>query len=135
MAHSSIHCRLQEQFAEAQDVAVGILDVEIPARPGPVLQWPGDQRPAGAHLVIQYRRVADGDMRIEVLVLLAMGTVGLVLGPGLEMNGAPVSADAGVEILVLKVEIEAEASTVILDRAVEVVHQELGRYPSQFAGT
>src|SRR5947207_5695426 len=72
--------------------------------------------------------VADRDVRVQVFVLLAMHSVGLGLRRALEMNRAPVSTDACVEGFVGEVELKTEMPTVVLDRAFEVVHQELRRY-------
>src|SRR5262245_11689860 len=70
-----------------------------------------------------------------MFVLLAMRPVGFDLRSGLEMNRVSISTDAGVERFVAEVEFEAEAPAIVLDRALEVVHQELRRDADQRGGT
>ena len=63
-------------LAEAENIAVRIFDVEVPARPRPFFKRLRDQRAAGAQFVMQRGCIAESDVRIEMLVPLAMSPVG-----------------------------------------------------------
>ena len=77
------------RLAEAEDVAVGILDVEVRVAPRPLLERRGDPRAARAQLLIERVDAAHGDVGVEVLVLLAVQPVGERFGAHLRCTVTP----------------------------------------------
>jgi hypothetical protein len=126
---------LGRRFAEAENIPVWILDVEIPARPRPLFQGLGDSRAARTQFIMQACSANDANVDVEMFMLLAMRPVGDRLRRAFEMNRETVATNAGVERLVAEVQVESELPAVIRDCRVKIVHQKLRCDPGEFCST
>src|SRR5215472_5765961 len=108
-------------FAEAENVAVRIFDVEIETRPRLLFKRLDNACLAFLQFVEQATDTLDGDERVQMFVLLAMFTRGGQLRRALEMDRESVATDARVEILVLEVELEAKLVTVVGNGSIKIV--------------
>src|SRR5262249_28407275 len=113
------------RFAETENVAVGVLDVEIEACPGPLLERADHLGATRLQLAEQALDPGDGNVRVQVLVLFAMCPLGGQFGRELEVYREAVAAHAGVERFVDEIDLEAEPVTVERNRSIEVVDEEL----------
>src|SRR5262249_21674315 len=122
-------CRLDGtsgvRFAKTENVAVGVLDVEIEACPGPLLERPDHLGATRLQLAEQALDPGDGNVRVQVFVLFAMCPLGGQFGRELEVYREAVAAHAGVERFVDEIDLEAEPVMVERNRSIEVVDEEL----------
>ena len=65
------------------------------------------------------------DVDVEMFVLLSMRPIGQCFRRAFEMNREAVTADAGIEGLIAKVQLESELSAVICGRRIEIIDQKL----------
>jgi sulfur carrier protein ThiS len=112
-------------FAEAENVPVEILDVEVLTRPRPLLQRLRDECPARPEFVMQARRTNHTDVHVEMFIPFPMCPIGKRFRRTLEMNREAVTTDAGIEGLVAKVQLESKPCAVIRNRRIEIVNQKL----------
>jgi hypothetical protein len=84
-------------LGEAQDVAIGIFDVEITCAPGPFLERSRDGCATTGELRMQLPDSGDGQMRVEMLFRLPVGALRFELRRALQMDdcASPV-ADPGI---------------------------------------
>src|SRR5436190_16963898 len=77
-SHSNeLLCR---RFAEAENIPVGILDVEVPTRPRPFFQRLGDSCPARPEFVMEARHTNHTEVRVEMFMPLPMCSIGELSG-------------------------------------------------------
>src|SRR5437016_4240567 len=84
---------------------------------------------------MQVRRTNHTDVCVEMFMPLPMCPIGESFRRALEMNREDVATDAGIERLVAKVQLESKPFSVIRNRRIEVVHQELRRDSGELCGT
>src|SRR5688572_6186610 len=117
--------QLGGRFAEAQNVPIGIFNVEIPTRPWSLFQRLSDERSPRSQFIMQSRHANYPYVNVEMFMLLAMRPVSDRLRRAFQMNSKTVTTDAGIERLVAEVQFESELLLVIGDGCVKIVHQKL----------
>jgi len=113
------------RLAEAENVSIWVLDVEVDTGPRSRFQRFSDERATRPQFSMQRRHPSDADVSVQVLILLTMRSVAERLGGTLEMNGEAIAAHASVERVVAEVDAEAELIAVIRNRCIEIIHQQL----------
>src|SRR5687767_13239135 len=111
--------------AEADDVAVRILDVEILLPPVGRRQRLENPDAIGDAVIEEGFNTIDAGCRVEVLMLATVAAVILILRRFLQVHFESVEMADGVEAIPRVAEREAEL-LVVGDRALEVIDQELG---------
>src|SRR5688572_28261383 len=124
MSASPLHHRILTA-AEADDVTVRILDVEILRSPLCRRQRLQDRDAVGDALVEKGLNTIDAGCRVEVLMITTVSTVVLILRRFLQVQLEPVEMADGVEAIPRFAEREAEL-LVVGDRAMEVIDKKLG---------
>src|SRR5579864_5077950 len=99
-------------FAEAENVAVRILDVKIEAGPRPRLKRLDHLSPTRFQLAEQTSDARHGNVGVQMFVLFPVLSVRGQFRRMLEMYGKSVTRDARVERLILEVKLEAKLVTV-----------------------
>jgi hypothetical protein len=112
-------------FREAEDISVGILDVEVALAPGPLLKWLDDGSAATDELVVQLADSGDGKVCVEMLFGPSVRTLRLKLRSAFEVNHCTIARHAGVEVLVDEVAFKAEALLVEGQSVVQPINEEL----------
>jgi predicted nucleic acid-binding protein len=122
-------------FAETENVAVRVLDVEIDARPGFFLERPDHVGATRLQLAEQVPDTGHGDVRVQMLVLFPVRSVGDEFLCLFKVYRESVTCDARIERLVLEIELEAEAVTIVRNRSVEIVDEKLRGDPGNLRST
>src|SRR5262249_23262875 len=106
--------RASTGLGEAEDVAVGILGVEVDRAPRARSDLLDDRCAATDQLVVQLADSGDLQVRVEVLTGSAVRTVAIELRRALQMDHGAVARHAGVEVLVH--EVAPEPETLLVER-------------------
>src|SRR5436305_7642093 len=106
---------LCRSFAEAQNISVRILDVEVFTCPRPLFETSNDACSFGRQLLRQRLDPAHHDVDVEVFILLAVRTVNNCLRRAFQMYREAVPADTRVKRFVNKVRRKAKFVPVILN--------------------
>ena len=109
---------------EADDVAVGVLDIEVLRAPRRGRERLDDRYAVGDALLVERFDAVDARRGVEMLVVAPPLALRLVLGRFLQVNFQSVQMTDGVEPLPWLAEREADL-LVVRDRAIKVVDQEL----------
>src|SRR5207302_1362798 len=91
---------LGRRFAKAENISVGVLNVEVLTGPRPFFKRSGDQRATRLQFIMQCRYARYTDVRIQVFLLLAVCSVADRLRSTFKMNCKAVATHAGIERLV-----------------------------------
>ena len=83
--------------AEADDVAVGVLDIEVLRAPGGGGEWLDDRYAVGDALLVERFDAVDARRGVEMLVVAPVLALRLVLGRFLQVNFQSVQMTDGVE--------------------------------------
>src|SRR5436305_6503427 len=90
-------------FGETQDIAIGILDIEIARGPGPLVERFCDGGSATDELRVQIPDSSDGQVRVEMVSRPAVGALRFKLRRALQVDDCAIAGYAGVEVFVDKV--------------------------------
>src|SRR5579864_2157705 len=121
-------------FAEAENVAIGILDVEIETGPRSFFQRLGYPGAARFQFAEQAPDAGYGDVGVQMFVLFAVCSVRGQFRRALEVDSEPVARDAGVKRLVLERERKAKPVTIPGYGPVQIVDEKLRRDPGNASG-
>src|SRR6185437_8301458 len=115
-------------FTEAEDVAVRVFDVKIQAGPRLFFKRLDQLSATVFKLAEQSADAGDGDVRVQMFVLFPVLSFTREFWRALEMDGESVTADAGIETFIHKIEIEGKLVTIVGDCPLKIVDQKLRRY-------
>jgi hypothetical protein len=116
-------------FTKTENVAVGILDVEVQACPWSFFEGLDHFSPTRLQLAEEASDTRHGNVRIQMLVLFPVLSVGHQFRRMLEVYREPITHNTRIERLILEIELEAEPVTIVRNRSVKIVDQKLGGYP------
>src|SRR5262249_42353496 len=122
-------------FTKAENVAVRILDVKIEACPRSFFKRLDHLSPTHFQLAEQTSDARHGNVRVQMFVLFPVFSVRGQFRRMLEMDCESVTADARVERLILKIELEAKLVTVVRNRSVKIIDEKLRGYPGKVRST
>src|SRR5437763_12188731 len=103
----SVGASVVSSAAEADDVAVGILDVEVLRAPGGGREWLEDRHAVRDALFVESFDAVDARRRVEMLVFAAVLSRRLVLGRLFQVKFESIQVTDGVEAIPRLAEREA----------------------------
>src|SRR5262249_18250588 len=122
-------------FTKAENVAVWILDVKIEAGPRSFFKRRDQLSPTHFQFAEQTSDAGHGNVRVQMFVLFPVFSVRRQFRRLLEMYRESVTADARIERLILKIELEAKLVTVVHNRSINIIDEKLRGYPSKVRST